>query len=140
MKIVLLDTDVILDFFFDRKPYADDAREVLTLCENGKIKGYTTPVIIANVYYLLRKTAKHDIVIARIKLLLTIIDVINMDRRAVLGALNSAFKDFEDALQHFAAQEHGAVEAILTRNVKDFKKSTLPVLTPESYLKMITIL
>lgn len=124
-----------MDFFFDRKPYAEYSAEILNLCADKKIKGYTIPVIITNVYYLLRKTAKHNIVIEKIKLLLTIIDVIKMDKNAVLNALNSEFKDFEDALQNFSAIENGEIKIILTRNLKDFKKSELAVFTPETYLK-----
>tara|TARA_Y100000588_G_C13762738_1_gene714723 strand:+ start:253 stop:675 length:423 start_codon:yes stop_codon:yes gene_type:complete len=132
---VLIDTDVILDFFFDREPFAEFATEILNLCESETIKGFTTPVIICNVYYLLRKTAKHEIIIEKIKQLLNIIDITSMDKEVVFGALNSKFKDFEDALQNFSAIENGQISIILTRNVKDYKKSELAVLTPETYLK-----
>ena len=135
MDKVLIDTDVLLDFFFDRKPFSRYATEVLNLCEENKLSGYTTPVIISNVYYLLRKTAKHDIIVERIKQLLHIIEIINMNKNAVLNALNSEFKDFEDALQNFSAIENGKIKIILTRNIKDFKKSELAILTPETYLK-----
>ena len=135
MDKVLIDTDVILDFFFDREPFAEFATEILNLCESETIKGFTTPVIICNVYYLLRKTAKHEIIIEKIKQLLNIIDITSMDKEVVFGALNSKFKDFEDALQNFSAIENGQISIILTRNVKDYKKSKLAVLTPETYLK-----
>ena len=135
MDNVLLDTDVILDFFFDRKPHSDYAAKILTLCENKKIKGYVTPVIICNVYYLLRKTAKHKIVIDKLSMLMQIIDVVKMDKSIVLDALNSGFNDFEDALQNFSAVKNNKVTIILTRNTKDYKKSDLAVLTPQTYLK-----
>lgn len=135
MDSVLIDTDVLLDLFFDRQPFAEYSTEVLNLCAEKKLKGYTTPVIISNVYYLLRKTTKHTIVIEKIKQLLNIIDIIKVDKRLVLNALNSEFKDFEDALQNFSALENGHIKIILTRNIKDFKKSELAVLSPELYLK-----
>lgn len=135
MDTVLIDTDVLLDFFFDREPFAEYATGILNLCEENKLRGCTTPVIISNVYYLLRKTAKHDIIVEKIKQLLSIIEIINMDKNVVLNALNSKFKDFEDALQNFSAIEHGRINVILTRNIKDFKKSELAILTPETYLK-----
>ena len=135
MDKVLIDTDVLLDFFFDRKPFAEYSAGVLNLCAEKEIKGYFTPVIISNVYYLLRKTAKHDIIVEKIKQLLNIIDIIKMDKNAVLDALNSEFKDFEDALQNFSAIQNGQIKIILTRNLKDFKKSDLAILTPETYLK-----
>lgn len=135
MDKVLIDTDVILDLFFDREPYAEFATEILNLCEEKKINGFTTPVIICNVYYLLRKVAKHQLVIEKIKQLLNIIEIIEMDKNVVLDALNSEFKDFEDALQNFSAVQNRKINIILTRNIKDFKKSDLAILTPETYLK-----
>lgn len=51
MDHVLIDTDVILDFFFDREPYSEYAAKVLNLCEEQKIKGFITPVAISNIYY-----------------------------------------------------------------------------------------
>lgn len=135
MDKVLIDTDVILDFFFDRKPYSEFAAEILNLCEGNEIKGFTTPVIICNVYYLLRKSGKHEIIIEKIKQLLNIVNIAKMDKEVVLGALNSDFKDFEDALQNFSAIENGEIKIILTRNIKDYKKSDLAIFTPETYLK-----
>ena len=135
MDNVLVDTDVILDSFFDREPFSEFSTEILNLCEQKKLNGFTTPVIISNVYYLLRKSAKHQIIIEKIKQLLTIIDIVKVDKNVVLSALNSEFKDFEDALQNFSAIENGNIKIILTRNIKDFSKSKLAVLTPETYLK-----
>ena len=135
MDSVLIDTDVLLDFFFDRKPFSKYATEIMNLCAEKQIHGYTTPLIISNVYYLLRKTAKHAIIIEKIKQLLTIIEIVEMNKEVVLNALNSGFNDFEDALQNFSAVENGQIKIILTRNIKDFNKSELAILTPETYLK-----
>jgi len=41
--------------------------------------------------------------------------------------------DFEDALQAAAARANGAA-FIISRSVKDFKRSHVPVLTPSDYL------
>jgi len=136
MKKILIDTDVILDFLFDRKPFSDDASQILSLCELNIIQGYITPVIISNVYYLLRQTAKHEKVIESIKQLLTFIDILVMDTDVVIKALNSPFKDFEDALQNYAAENNVEIKIIITRNSKDYKNSYLGVITPENYLKL----
>jgi predicted nucleic acid-binding protein len=138
MYKVLIDTDVILDFFFDRKPFSETAAQIFSLCESKKIKGYVTPVICSNTYYLLRQTAKHEKVIEKLSQLMTIMDVLSMDRNIIMQALGSGFKDFEDALQNFAAIKSGYIDVILTRNVKDFIKSDIGVLTPDSYLKSLT--
>ena len=57
MKRVLIDTDVILDFFFDREPFSDNAARVLSLCESREIKGFITSVIISNQCRLLKETS-----------------------------------------------------------------------------------
>ena len=137
MRKILIDTDVILDFFFDRKPYSDNSTIILSLCEQKQLDGFITPVIISNTYYLLRKTARHEKVIEKLKQLLTITHVLQMDRLVTEKALNSEFKDFEDALQNFAAINYGEIEVIITRNVKNFKKSKIGILSPESFVKLI---
>ena len=139
MNKILLDTDVILDFFFDRNPFAEYASKVLTLCENKRISGYVTPVIISNIYYLLRKTATHEQVSAHLKMLMNILDIASVNKTIVLKALHSEFKDFEDALQNFAAENEKGIKIILTRNFKDYKTSKLSVMTPEHYLKSLLI-
>ena len=66
MTQVLIDTDVILDFFFDRQPFAENASKIFSLSESKKIISFVTPVIISNVYYLLRQTATHEKVIEKL--------------------------------------------------------------------------
>lgn len=139
MKKILIDTDVILDFFFDRQPFSKNAAIIFSLCENKQIEGFVTPVIISNTYYLLRRTAKHEKVIEKLKLLVKITSILDMNTNVVESALNSNFLDFEDALQNFSAINNGKIDAIITRNVKDFKKSTIGIFTPENYVKLINV-
>jgi len=134
MKRILIDADVILDFFFDRKPFSEFASGIFSLCEGNKINGFVTPVTYCNVYYLLRQTARHQKVIEKLTQLLSITDILAIDRNIVLLALNSGFKDFEDALQHFSAVQDKSIDAIITRNIKDYKLSEIAVLTPENFL------
>ena len=139
MKRILLDADVILDFFFDRKPFSDFASVVFSLCEKNSVKGFVTPVTYSNVYYLLRQTARHEKVIEKLTQLLSITEVLAMDRNVVKHALNSGSKDFEDALQHFSAYQEKGIEAIITRNVRDYKLSEIAVLTPENFLATLNV-
>lgn len=136
MTRILIDTDVIMDFFFDRAPFAENASKILSLCESKEIKGFVTPVIISNVYYLLKQTAKHEKVIEKLKLLVTITEILVMDKEVIIQALNSDFKDFEDALQNYSAETDKEIDLIITRNIKDFKNSKLAVMTPENYIKI----
>lgn len=136
MVKILIDTDVILDFFFDREPFSENAAKILSLCESKEIKGFVTPVIISNVYYILRQTAKHEKVIEKLKMLISITEILVINKDSILQALNSDFKDFEDALQNYSAELYKEIDIIITRNTKDYKNSSLGVMTPDNYLKM----
>ena len=136
MDKVLIDTDVVLDFLFDRKPFSDQSSQIIIMCENRKIKGFITSIMVSNIYYLLRKTASHEKVIDSIKKLMQIIEVLTTNKVAVLSALNSEFKDFEGALQNYSAQINDEITIIVTRNTKDYKFSKLSIMTPESYIKL----
>ncbi|MEN9421383.1 MAG: hypothetical protein RLZZ107_858 [Bacteroidota bacterium] len=134
MKSVLIDTDVLLDFYLDRKPFSDDSLQLLLKCEQKQFRAYITPVIVANTYYILRRHATHHYVIERLQVLLNTIHILAMDQKQVLAALESKFTDFEDALQYFSAVNSNKIDAIITRNIKDYKKSALPVFTPNEFL------
>jgi len=137
MSKFLIDSDVLLDFFFDRKPQSTDSAKILALCEAKRVEGYITSVIMSNVYYLLRKTASHQKVISKLRQLLMIVDILRIDKEVILHAMNSKFKDFEDALQNYAAVNSQHVGLIITRNTKDYKNSEISVMTPENFLKSL---
>jgi len=139
MKNVLIDTDIILDFFLDREPFSDHAAKILTLCENNQLIGFVTPVIVSNVYYILSQNAKQEKVIEKLKLLLSILEIATIDKNIITISLNSDFKDFEDALHNYAAENHQFISVIITRNTKDFKKSNIAVMSPEDFLKSLMI-
>ena len=50
---VFLDSDVILDLLTEREPHFDSVLDLFILIENKKIQGYTSPVVIANVFYII---------------------------------------------------------------------------------------
>ena len=64
-----------------------------------------------------------------------IINISMINKQTVLDALHSAFKDFEDALQNFSAQNEKGINTIITRNIKDYKTSKLSVMTPDTFLQ-----
>jgi hypothetical protein len=52
-------------------------------------------------------------------------------------ALNDeSFTDFEDGLQYFTAIENRQ-DLIITRNLKDFKSSILPAMTPKQFIESL---
>lgn len=140
MKAVLIDSDVILDALSNRQPFAKDSIQILTLCETKQIHGCITPVILSNLYYLLRKIGvSNSLILENFRNLLTniLFDVVPMDKKSIMTAIDSEFNDFEDALQNFSAENHADISVIITRNTKDFKRSNLSIMTPKEFLGTI---
>lgn len=134
MNHILIDTDVLLDTLLLREPFFQNSIVIIKECELGNLQGFITPVILANSYYLMRKHFQDGEVRSSLKRLLRIINVIHINKSEILQALDSNFKDFEDALQNYSAENSGVIDVILTRNVKDYKYSKLVVMTPEVFL------
>lgn len=134
---VLIDTDVVLDLLLDRTNFSDNAAKLLTLCEQGKVKGYITPIIFANVFYFIQKAAGADQAILKSLALLKILDLIPVSKVNIIDALLSPMADKEDAMQSTAAIANGTISAIITRNVNDYKKSALPAMAPSDFLGMV---
>lgn len=134
-QTIFIDTDVVLDFLLDREPFSTFASVIFSQSEANQINAYISPLTISNCYYILRKLASHNKVIKNLQKLLLITKITSISKQDVVLALNSNFTDLEDALQHFSAISHTKVDVILTRNLKDYKNSEVPVMTPETYLK-----
>ena len=133
MDKVFLDTDVILDFLLERKSFSEASIFLLTLGDIGKINLYSSGLVFSNCYYVLRKLSSHSKVIDALQSLRSFIEMVPIDHQVVDDALHSSFKDFEDAIQNSAASSAG-IRFLITRNIKDYKKSELAVMTPEEYL------
>jgi predicted nucleic acid-binding protein len=139
MKNVLIDSDVILDFLLDRKPFSEDATKIMLLCHNKTMSGFITPVILSNAYYILRKGIEHGKILQSFLDLLKFIDVLNISKQVIFQAIDSNFTDFEDALQNYAAENSSIIDAIITRNVKDYRHSKISIFTPEDFLKTLNV-
>ena len=131
---VLIDTDVLIDSCFQRQPFAADSTKLLELCELGTIQGFTTPLLMSNLYYLIRRANTHQITISTVKKLSQILTIIPVSKNSISQAIESTFTDFEDAIQYFTCMEHGDVQFIITRNKKDYQNSALAVMTPTEFL------
>lgn len=135
MTEVLIDTDVVLDLLLDRTPFSEPAALIFSLCERQQIRGYITPLTYSNTWYLMRKIAPHERVMSKLNRLLSITELLVIDRDGTQLALQSKFKDFEDALQNYAAETHGGIRAILTRNGKDYRHGRIAAMSPGEFLK-----
>jgi predicted nucleic acid-binding protein len=130
---VFIDTDVTLDHLADRQPFAEYAHRLFALAETGQLDLFLSALSFSNLYYILRKLKGHAEAIALLRQLKRLIKVTAVTDLEIQNALDSSFKDFEDAIQHFSAQSEADVTIILTRNKADYGASTLPILTPAEF-------
>lgn len=135
MKL-LLDTNIVLDVLMDRLPFSNSAVELFSKVEDGTVIGYLCGTTVTTVYYLASKTAGATLALEEIRKLLTFFEVAPVSRHVLESALVAGFEDFEDAVIHEAAC-HVGVDAIVTRNQKDFKKSRIPVYSSEEMAKIL---
>ena len=134
-KRIFIDSDIILDLLAQRKEFYDNAAKIFTLAYEKKIELCTTAVVLANVFYILRKIIGNEEAKGKMKNLRMLVHILPINENIVDMALNSKFSDFEDALQYFAAKEN-IVLAILTRNTRDYKVKDVIIQTSEEFVKM----
>ena len=137
MTDLFIDTDVIIDFLIDRKPYSREAAILFTLIEQKKLRGYSSSLTFSNLYYILRKIETHNKVISKLDSLSYILNILKVEEQTIKNALKSGFADFEDSIQYFCARDNKKISIIITRNTKDYKNSEIPVMTPGDYLKTL---
>lgn len=130
----LIDTDILIDSCFNQQPFAEDSIQILQLCELKIIQGFITPLSIINFYYLIRKANTHHQTMAIVKKMNQLLSTIPVTAEAVTQAIESAFKDFEDAIQYHTCLEQGNIQCIITRKKKDYQNSALAVMTPTEFL------
>lgn len=137
MKHLFLDSNVIIDFMSQRLPHYPFAKEIFLRAGREEIYIYTSILSLANCFYVLEVQYKIDRneLKKSFKKILEILRTTDMTGNNVHSALDSDFKDFEDALQNFSAENNSDISIIITRNEKDFASSSLLVQTPQQFLE-----
>ena len=133
---VFLDTNVVVDLLGEREPYYDAAAKIATLADKGKIEVFVSALTYSTVYYLLSRFENKTQVKEKIRKFKLIAQTSDLTDNIIDRSLSSNFNDFEDALQYYCAIKMDC-KILITRNVKDFKESGIPVLSPEEYLKSL---
>ena len=133
---VLFDTNVILDVLLDREPFSDAATYLMTKVEQSEIVGYLGATTITTIYYLLQKNLGKKIAKEKVEVLLSIFEIIPINRIILENALRLNSSDFEDAVLYEGGLHIGA-EYIITRDVKGFKDSEIPVFNPIEFIDML---
>lgn len=133
--VILLDTNILLDYILKREPFYQDARQIMELCSQHTTDGCIALHTVTTLWYLLRKQPEE---VRRMVLreICELLQVAGTTHEEVLKAINMTdFKDFEDCVQSKCAKTAG-VQYIVTRNVRDYSSSEIPALTPQDFIAM----
>lgn len=132
---VYLDTNILVDFVCKRAPFDEGAKCVFALGSIGQIDIVISSLSVVNAIYIGRK---YDLPVVkqRIKSILPFISVYDLQADVVIKALDAEWKDYEDSVQSMSAVDSSA-DCILTRNKKDFQKSSIPVLSIEEFMSLM---
>lgn len=130
MRHFFVDTNVLLDYLSGREPFVNDAAALFNLAFTGQVVLYAASISFSNCYYIVGKQYRGLNARALLADILPWLTVTDVSGAVIAQGLASGFTDFEDALQYYSARSNPLVEAIVTRNVRDFLLADMPVMEP----------
>lgn len=140
---VLMDANVLLDYLLDtpdRQVHRSNAQKLWDAHSKGLFEGFVSAISPINIFYIVYtgRGYKKDIETARamVQQVISTFSILPIDHQLLQTAWHSPFKDYEDAVQHTNAVIAG-LDAIVTRDVKDFSEATISVYTPEQFIKVL---
>ena len=131
---IFLDTNIVLDLLGKRAPFFDSIAKIATLAEQENFTLVVSALSYSTANYVFEKYENHDVVMSNLRKFKIISTIGSLNELVVEKALNSDFKDIEDALQYFCALQ-AKCDVLLTRDTKGFKNSAIPVMTADEFLK-----
>jgi predicted nucleic acid-binding protein len=131
---LFIDSDIILDLLIKRNEYKSSAK-LFTIIENKELKGYTSPIVFANVHYIMTKYGGKEKSILNLRILRKILSILTLDEEILDEALYAEAPDFENSIQYIASEKK-EIDFIITRNKRDYKRSKTPVLTATEFLEI----
>ncbi len=137
MKIVFVDTNILIDILIDHPPFSKHAIEIFKSAEQGKVTLHTSSHSFATTHYVLKKYIDEKTLRELLFLLLNFVTLVPIDLNIIKKSLLSKQKAFEDAIQIFAANAINNLDFIVTRDLKDFKDAGVRVLAPDELLRYI---
>ncbi|MCK4762574.1 MAG: PIN domain-containing protein [Candidatus Aminicenantes bacterium] len=131
---VLIALNIFIDVFQKRIPHYDQSSLVLTKVINKELTGYIAGHSVTTLYYLICKFLDREKALELIDWLLTHFEIESAEKEDFMQARTFDMKDFEDAVAAGCAQKVSC-DYIITRNIKDFKKSPIPAITAVKFIE-----
>jgi predicted nucleic acid-binding protein len=129
---VLLDTNVMLDWLLDRKPWSDDALPLWQARDTGRLITYISASAVTDIFYIARRQVGTAAALASVDQSL-VLEIAPIDKETLLRARALPGSDFEDNVA-IACAEAERLDFIITRSIDDFRYSPVPALEPLALL------
>ena len=133
---LLLDTNVLIDYFSRREPYLQDWLTLLVIQDFGDVELWASAKSFTDVFYLVKKEAGS----ARLQQMflesLGFLHVCSIGPVDIEEAAKAAWDDFEDCLIDVAARKVKA-SFIITRDSGGFSKAHAPALSPRQFIEWL---
>ncbi len=124
---VLIDCDVLLDVVLGREPFLADSAAVVAWAVDHPGSAAVAWHTLSNLAYLTSDDAR-----GFMRDLLRHVEVAPVGTAQAVQALSLPMADVEDALQAAAALAFRA-EHIVTRNLRDYRNSPVPAISPRQF-------
>lgn len=132
-KNIFVDLNVILDVFLARQGF-EASQDIIQLGEQTDYQLWVSAHLVTTLAYLLEASkVPRSKISEHIEWLLDTFGVVTTDEQLLRAATLGPITDYEDSVVEQAAIKAGA-EVIITRNIRDFRNSTIKAQTPKQYL------
>lgn len=134
MSRLFIDTNIVIDLLAKRETFYPEASALFSMADKGLLTLAVSALTFANTHYIVSKQTNPKESRRILRKFKVLVETLSLNDKVTELALNDEkFHDFEDGLQYYTALEND-IDVIISRNKKDFKHATIPVMTAKEYL------
>lgn len=133
---LLLDTNVLVDYYARREPFFDAAAKLRCAAYFGDVELWASAQSFADIEYILRRAIPIDALRAMMRESLGFLNISTPSATDVHDAIASAWPDFEDFLVARSAERVRA-DYLVTRDANGFAQARIPVVSPTEFLSIM---
>ncbi len=134
----LIDTNVVLDWLLDRKPWSDEAMPLWDARDAGLLVAYLPASVLTDIFYIVRRQAGTLTAFTAVDRVMAAFGLIPVDAPLLTQARALPGNDFEDNVQIACALD-AHLDMIVTRNPSDFGHSPVSVVAPPDIGSHLTV-
>lgn len=125
----LIDTNVVLDWLLDRKPWSDAARPLWDARDAGHVIAYLPTSVLTDIFYIVRRQMNIPTAFLAIDRVFAAFGLFTVDAPLLQQARALPGNDFEDNVQ-IACAMNAQLDLIVTRDPLDFRASPVLIIEP----------